>query len=217
MSETTDILALTVLGDLKQMTPPRKMVDINSAQLSGMALEGKWKLTLDNGRHYNDGRKSDGIIHDDLKACFEQLVPHLILLSDTREAVQLEQFLLQYQDELAPGAELFNIELWPQDVRMLLENVKVYGFAIKGEDESTKVSLNGNKYRNDKTIKLHAPDCALYARGSNVLYAYTEELQVAIEHAKNEVYDYLFLQKEAKKQLALELDPDQNTIPEGEE
>lgn len=214
MSEATDTLALTVLGDLRQMTPPRKMVDINYAQLSGMALEGKWKLTLDNGRHYNDGRKSDGIIHPDLKNCFEQLVPHLILLSDTREAVELEKFLEHYVDNIEPGAELFNIELWPQDVRMLLENVKVFGFAIKGDDENTKVSLNGNKYRNNKTIKLHAPDCGLYERGNNVLYAYTEDLKEAIEHAKNEVYDYLFLQKEAKKQLELELDPEDNTIPE---
>ena len=78
-------------NDPSLILPPGPVI-ISKGVISGDSLNGWWEVKAGN-RHFEDSRKSDGLIHQDLRDAFRSLAPHLVLLCDTSEAVKLQKFL----------------------------------------------------------------------------------------------------------------------------
>lgn len=178
-----------------------KRTVIRSGKIKGVHLTGEFDLYIPGNRKFEDSRESDGIIHEDLKNAFKKLVPHLILICDIAEAIMLQE---EINSLVKHGIvdEIFNTENYSEELQELLKNINVNSFHIDGEEGEEKVTFSGVKYKGMKTMKLATISVGLNEND----YQYAEELAMVLEEVKAEVYEYLFNQKEAMKQLEVDFE-----------
>lgn len=125
------------------------------------------------------------LIHKDLEAALDALVPHLAFLCEQKEA----------------DDKTF-IEDIPDEIHNVLE---VSGYSIGGSDEDEGVTLIGKRFlKSKKVLNLSAP----FTKFNNENEEYTNafELQQAIEACNYEVEQYLTAKKWAIVQQELPFD-----------
>lgn len=125
------------------------------------------------------------LIHKDLKAAFEELVPHLAFLCEQKEA---------------DGKKALN-EL-PEEIFSTFE---VGGYSIGGSDDNTGVTLVGKRFlKSKKVLNLIAPFTMF--NNENEEYEHAFDLQQAIDACSYEVEQYLTAKKWAVVQQELPFD-----------
>jgi len=136
-------------------------------------------------------KKSDQLIHEDLRAAFDKLIPHLVHICEQKEAGVAE---LKFSRE--------NLELEPEELaEQALLPYSVTGFVIGGSNEHLGVTLIGSKSVDCGTLNLISPFTKYEGE-----YKYGMELSIAIEACVYEVEQYLFEGKCAVKQMELPFD-----------
>lgn len=129
-------------------------------------------------------REGDNAIHDDLRAAFKKLHPHLALISE---------MISMGFDSL----EDYNDKLW--------EDYTVTGFSIGGSGDNEGVTLIGQKkLSTDKILNLTTP----FEKWENSQYKFIGDLADAIESCKHEVEQYLNgkMAPPAQQELDLEVE-----------
>ena len=106
------------------------------------------------------------LVHKDMKAAFDDLIPHLAFLCEQKEADGKESF-----DELSED---------------IFSTFEVSGYSIGGTDESEGVTLVGKRFlKTKKVLNLIAPFTMF--NNENEEYEHAFDLQQAIEACKYEV------------------------------
>lgn len=133
------------------------------------------------------------IIHKDMRAAFDDLIPHLAFLCEQKEADKKESL-----DEL------------PDTISTTFE---VSGYSIGGSDDNEGTTLTGKRFlKSKKVLNLNAPFTMF--NNENEEYPFAFELQQAIEACNYEVNQYLTAKKWAIVQQEL---PFQNEESSGED
>lgn len=132
-------------------------------------------------------KKSDQLIHEDLRAAFDKLKPHLVLICEQKYAKELSQM----QD-----LKSFDVNL--------LDNIQISGFVIGGDDNSG-VTIIGSKNIDLGTLNIISPFVKYDSD-----YQHGNELAIAIDACVYEVEQYLFEGKCAVKQMELPFDGEGN-------
>lgn len=133
-------------------------------------------------RHNDDetisevSEKHDAIIHPDLQAAFQKLIPHMALLCDLRES-----------DIIGKGKGKNHIESVPEDYFTKFE---VRSFSIGGGSDSEGVTISGNKKLNSSQIfNINTPFQKYDDEQSE--YPYGSELCAVVYQCVCEVEAYL--------------------------
>ena len=122
------------------------------------------------------------LIHKDLRAAFNELIPHLAFLCEQKEADGKDSI-----DEL------------PEEIFSTFE---VTGYTVSGSDDNEGVVLVGKRFlKSKKVLNLIAPFTMF--NNENEEYTYAFELEQAIEACSYEVEQYLFEKKWAVVQQEL--------------
>ena len=122
------------------------------------------------------------LIHKDLRAAFNELIPHLTFLCEQKEA-----------DGKVTMGEL------PDNISSILE---VTGYTIGGSDDDEGATLIGKRFlKSKKVLNLIAPFTKF--NNENEEYKHSFELQQAIEACNYEVEQYLTAKKWAVVQQEL--------------
>ena len=125
------------------------------------------------------------LVHKDMKAAFDDLIPHLAFLCEQKEADGKESL-----DELSED---------------IFSTFEVSGYSIGGSDESEGVTLVGKRFlKTKKVLNLIAPFTMF--NNENEEYEHAFDLQQAIEACKYEVEQYLTAKKLAVVQQELPFD-----------
>lgn len=125
------------------------------------------------------------LVHKDMKAAFDDLIPHLAFLCEQKEADGKESL-----DELSED---------------IFSTFEVSGYSIGGSDESEGVTLVGKRFlKTKKVLNLIAPFTMF--NNENEEYEHAFDLQQAIEACKYEVEQYLTAKKWAVVQQELPFD-----------
>lgn len=125
------------------------------------------------------------LVHKDMKAAFDDLIPHLAFLCEQKEADGKESL-----DELSED---------------IFSTFEVSGYSIGGSDESEGVTLVGKRFlKTKKVLNLIAPFTMF--NNENEEYEHAFDLQQAIEACKYEVEQYLTAKKWAIVQQKLPFD-----------
>ncbi|MCE8465860.1 hypothetical protein J8871_12190 [Bacteroides nordii] len=125
------------------------------------------------------------LVHKDMKAAFDDLIPHLAFLCEQKEADGKESL-----DELSED---------------IFSTFEVSGYSIGGTDESEGVTLVGKRFlKTKKVLNLIAPFTMF--NNENEEYEHAFDLQQAIEACKYEVEQYLTAKKWAVVQQELPFD-----------
>lgn len=127
------------------------------------------------------------LIHKDLRAAFDTLIPHLTFLCEQKEADGKVRL-----DEL------------PDDIYSTFD---VSGYSIGGSDDDEGVTLVGKRFlKSKKVLNLIAPFTKF--SNENEEYEHAFELQQAIDACNYEVEQYLTAKKWAVVQQELPFDGD---------
>lgn len=157
---------------------------IKKAKIKGMTLEGGWEevITPENGSPITNDltKKSDQLIHPDLRAAFDRLKPHLVLICEQKEDQLIKDSLYIAQI----GSESSSLDDF--DVQ-LLDHVDVSGFVISGSNEHLGVTLIGSKSVDCGTLNLISPFTKYESD-----YKHGLDLAEAIQACVYEVEQYLF-------------------------
>ena len=120
-------------------------------------------------------------VHDDLRASFQKLHKHLVVLCDEADT---------------PNKKAFKTALF--------EGFNVKGFSIGGSDEHEGVTISGNKEGTYGTVNLNSP----FTKYEDSEYPFLSDLAEDIEAALYEVDQYLFHEKRApEKQISMDFEP----------
>lgn len=153
----------------------------------------KAKITKDNTlvasyKNENDDNvtiEGKNLVHKDLRAAFNALVPHLAILCEQKEA---------------DGVIL--IEKFPEDA---FSTFDASGYSVGGSDENEGVTIVGKRFlKSNKVLNLVAP-FTMY-NNENEEYQHAFELQQAIDACNYEVEQYLTAKKWAIVQQELPFD-----------
>lgn len=110
-------------------------------------------------------------VHEDLIKAFDELIPHLILISDQ------EKFIKNDAGKFPDFGTLYEIR----------------GFIIRGADDNEKVMLTGVKKGAYGTVPLNSP----FLKWKSEEYPFIADLGASIEKCIYEVDQYLFSKKRA--------------------
>lgn len=145
----------------------------------------------DNDTQTEVSEKHDNIVHPDLEAAFQKLAPHLILLTDLREA-----------DKIGSGRNQVKIEAVTPD---MFDKFTIGSFSIGGDGEG--VTISGRKQLNaSQVFNINTPFQKYDDEMSD--YKYGSELASDIEACIYEVEQYL-KGKCAAKQTEMTFEPEQ--------
>jgi hypothetical protein len=127
-------------------------------------------------------KKSDQLIHEDLRVAFDKLKPHLVLICE-----QIESDSIQAS----------KLDTSPMAYNGILDNVQISGFVIGGDDNQG-VTIIGSKNIDLGTLNIISPFVKYDSD-----YQHGNELAIAIDACVYEVEQYLFEGKCAVKQMEL--------------
>jgi hypothetical protein len=167
--------------------------NIKKAKIKGMTLEVEMEEIIypENASPITNDviKKSDQLIHEDLRAAFNRLRPHLVLICDQKEdiIIKLHQ---------GTGGNLEDQELIDS-----LTDIGITGYVISGENEHAGVTLIGQKKTDLGTLNLISPFTKYISDYQN-----GNELASIIEACNYEVECYLFEGKCCIKQMELPFD-----------
>lgn len=164
---------------------------INKAKLKDNCLEASWHTIIQQEGKApiinDDSRKSDQLVHEDLKKAFDDLRKHLVIICDQKEDGSAIRIL--EVDGLAIAVNDYDKEA--------IEKYTVTGFVVGGEDRDG-VTLIGQKRIESKVLNITSP----FTKFED--YPYASDLAACVETCMDEVYLYLFEGKCAPdKQLDL--------------
>lgn len=126
----------------------------------------------------NDVKKtSDQLVHDDLRAAFDKLKAHLVIICDQKED---ELVLIHLGETRGEPNQFDSID------KEHLQNITVTGFVIGGDSDNEGVTLIGQKKIDKKVLNLISP-FTKYAD-----YDHGDDLAEAIHECICEVEEYLF-------------------------
>ena len=141
--------------------------------------------TFKNENEDNVTVEGKNLIHKDLRAAFDELIPHLTFLCEQKEADGKDSI-----DEL------------PEEIFSTFE---VTGYTIGGSDDNIGVTLVGKRIlKSKKVLNLIAPFTMF--NNENEEYEHAFELQQAIDACNYEVEQYLTAKKWAVVQQELPFD-----------
>ncbi len=170
--------------------------NIKKAKIKGMTLEVEMEEIIfpENASPITNDvtKKSDQLIHEDLRGAFDKLRPHLISICEQKGATEIDKYGL---DDLNNS---------------FCEPYSITGFVIGGSDENEGVTLIGQRRISLGTLNLISPFTKY-----NGDYCYGDELAETIHACVSEVELYLFEGKCAVKQMELPFDEPENGLPEG--
>jgi len=169
---------------------------IKKAKIKGMTLEGGWEEVIypeNSSPITNDlTKKSDQLIHEDLRAAFNKLKPHLVLICDQKEDRQIKAFI-----ENGNSLEEFDLDELP--------DISITGYVIGGDGEHEGVTLIGQKSTDLGVLNLISPFTKYQGE-----YDHGEDLAIVIDQCNFEVEQYLFKGKCAIVQMELPFDGEEN-------
>lgn len=114
-------------------------------------------------------------IHDDLKAAFDKLIPHFILLTE------------ELPEDRVKGI-IENDLLIPEDIQL---KYTVTEFALGGSEDSKTITITGYKIlSNDKSVSFSTPSQKLYDDKKDG-YKYSDFLRDILDILLDEVQQYM--------------------------
>ena len=161
--------------------------EILKASVKNDRLEVTFKEEFTEANYSNEvSKKCSQIVHADLKAAFERLKMHMVVICEQPEA-GLVDFETIHQ---------FDIDQ--------LDNYIVTGYTIGGNDESAGVTIIGQKLlKSGQVLNLIVP-FTKFEDTEN--YAFAGELYADVQACNWEVTEYLFGEKWGIKQLEFDFD-----------
>lgn len=163
-------------------------IEIKNAQITGSIFLAWEYIQTEEGTKTKIKAKSDAPIHDDLRAAFDKLIPHFVLLTEMKNKPEVVR----------------NIDLEEID-EALLKQFKVKGFSIEEKNSDTNITLSGMKFLNTgKTVTFEAPKTNR-GEGDNA-YEFFTELLAAVEHLKEEILEYMEGKSNERPQVAMEFE-----------
>lgn len=146
---------------------------------------------------------SDAIIHDDMRAKFKQLVPHLAYICEEIDPAK---------NELEDAMDDINSLLDGSKLKGKLSYYKVTAFKLSGSGDGEGVTITGQKkLQSGKVVNFNTP----FIRWEDE-YEFIHELRVAITECQEEITQYMDGKKAPDTQLAL-FDDDMDVIDAVEE
>lgn len=169
---------------------------VEKATVKNERCEASYKEKFLDANYSNDvTKKCDQIVHADLKAAFQALVPFLVTITEQPEAKIF-------------NAGNINADILPEDITKEIAKYTVTGYSHGGSDESAGVTLIGIKcLKSGQVLNLIAP-FTKFDNGDADGYLFGAELDVAIQGCDWEVSEYLFNEKYGIKQETLDFDGD---------
>ncbi len=169
---------------------------IEKATVKNERCEASYKEKFLEANYSNDvSKKCDQIVHADLKAAFEALVPFLVTITEQPEAKLF-------------NAGNINSSQFPEEIAKEIAKYTVTGYSHGGSDESAGVTLIGIKcLKSGQVLNLIAPFTKFLTENMDG-YPFGSELDVAIQGCDWEVSEYLFSEKYGIKQETLDFESD---------
>jgi len=169
---------------------------IEKATVKNERCEAYYKERFIDANYSNDvTKKCDNIVHADLKAAFQDLIPFLVTITEQPEAKLF-------------NAGNINAESLPEDIQKEIAKYTVTGYTHGGSDESAGVTLIGIKcLKSGQVLNLIAPFTKFQDDNTDG-YPFGCELGMAIQGCDWEVSEYLFNEKYGIKQETLDFDGD---------
>jgi hypothetical protein len=199
-SEATTVTLITKDGSERDITkmfdgeqapaiPEAPVTKIVKAKIKGDCIHAEWETTA-NLVTNKLNIESGALIHNDLREAFMELVPHIANICELSEAGVAETIL---SDERSMGD-------WSHEEASLLGSITATGIILTGENEQQGVMLMaGKKLATGGYLNLVSPILKFEVES----YRYMNQLHSTIYACMEEVRQYLFEGKWAKKQLEL--------------
>ena len=148
---------------------------------SGLFLSYKYVVNI-NGTVNSNSTASDAVIHDDLKNAFRNLIPFFAHISD-----EIKDSELISEAIADPAAYLEKTEDEDKNKANPFLKYKVGAFQVDVKRNGEMVTLSGTKHlESGDIVGWDTP--AVRFDGD---YLYIDLLSTAIEHIKNEVFEYM--------------------------
>lgn len=129
----------------------------------------------DNGISAKNKTQSTAPIHDDLKAAFEKLIPHFILLTEELPVDRIRGIIE-------------NNLLLPEDIQ---QKYSVTDFELGGSEDAQTIKITGFKVlSNDKSISFSTPSQKLYEDRTDG-YKFDNYLREILDVIISEVLEYM--------------------------
>lgn len=126
-------------------------------------------------------KKSDLLIHQDMQATFDALIPHMVLICDQKESTDADLII----SDIRAGHFIESIQ---KDLGPRMDPYKVTGISIAGDGEHEGVVLIGQKrLKNNMVLNLIAPFTKFFDG-----YKYGDTLSGLVSDCINEAELYLF-------------------------
>lgn len=167
---------------------------ITKVKLKGRSMYVEYDETI-NSETDNIKRDCSGLVHQDLMNAMNGLIPHLALITDMREAADLEAYFKK--------GGTFDMDNMPDDLNHKMLKMHVSGFTIGGDGDSEGIVLIGSKHIGIKVLNLTTP---LMQWEEAEQYKFLNQLQTTMDHILREVKMFLFEGKRAMKQLDMDFD-----------
>ena len=158
---------------------------------SGLFLSYEFEQTDSNAKN-NNKTKSDAPIHDDLRKAFRALIPHFAFMSEeivdrdliAKAIANPEEYLESEETSLHPAFLKYNVQ----------------EFSLSGKADAEKIKITGTKrLESFKHIGFYVPEEFLETSG----YAFSSELNEAVEVLKHEVLAYMEGKQAPKQQTEM--------------
>lgn len=171
-------------------------------KINGDTLYAEYQRRLPGGIIKNGKEESNGLVHKDLRDAMQKLAKHVAIMADTSESVKIK-------DLLEMGVPFSEMEAG-------LEDIKVTGIVITGEDQPEGVVIIAQKKIGPKVLNLCTPNMKFE---EEAFYRWMEDLMIDIHGIESEAHAYVFEDKYALAQLEMDFDdPEGNDeIMESEE
>jgi hypothetical protein len=184
---------------------PKKAINITSGKLKeGAYCEFSYEQSYEADHRVDKiTRSPDTPVHNDMRAAFKQLIPHMLIIGEFGYNPDILESMID-------GVELEEDE--HPDIDLILR-YEVSGFKIGGKEDNVGVTIIGHKkLAGNKVMNLVTPFTKMDGE-----YHYSNALEAALENCQREVEEYLNGKREPKSQLELfELSSEAENAPEGE-
>jgi len=169
--------------------------EIQKATLKHERCEVIFKENVLDENYTNDvSKKCNQIIHPDLKAAFDALIPFLITITE------------QPEETLFNAGNIDSATIFSEEDKLKIEKYVVTGYSKGGSDESAGITLIGQKIlQTGKVLNLCSP-FVQFEDESPDAYSYGNQLSSAIDICDHEIAEYLFEGKAGIKQETLDFD-----------
>lgn len=135
--------------------------------------------------------KCDAPIHEDLRNAFNKLIPHYLLLTETKKKPELVK----------------DIDLEKEVPEHLLKMFKITGFSLEDKSGEVSVQISGyRKLKNGKRVAFQTPKTNRGTKDDE--YEFYNKLMQCIDDLKEEVFEYIDGKQAERMQKSIDFDND---------